>query len=160
MSHCLCRWLLSMHQGHPWCCRQRHRSGRYGPHRCICRLGVRCIGSALSAFSLLPTPNPQALLTCKVVSTLEAIRGAETGGKTGALRTHEHPLADACFSPPLPFPNTLGPLSPALAVLCCRDLCANIMVVSIIIIASTLGHTLHLVLIEEGLTGWALWVAA
>lgn len=34
------------------------------------------------------------------------------------------------------------------------------MVVSVIIIASTLGHTLHLVLIEEGLTWWALWVAA
>lgn len=34
------------------------------------------------------------------------------------------------------------------------------MVVSIVIVAATLGHTLHLVLIEEGLAGWALWVAA
>lgn len=47
-----------------------------------------------------------------------------------------------------------------LAVLSCRNLCANVVVVSIIIIASTLVHTLHLVLIEEGVAGWALWVAA
>lgn len=63
---------------------------------------------------------------------------------------------------PSPAPALPAPLlrSPALAVLCCGDTGAHIVVVPILVVAATLGHTLHLVLAEERLAGRTLWVAA
>lgn len=89
---------------------------------------------------------------------VQSLRGRErrAEGQQGAGLTV---CAGPASCPPRPHPRSATG-SPAPAVLRRGDPGASIIVVSILVVAAlTLGHALHLVLIEERLAGWALWVA-
>ena len=141
------------------------------------------IGSALvgartgwrrTGTGLIQSPQPPALKPtgpCLPVGLYVHWRPPEVQSLGGGERRAEGQQGPGLIVPawPRPVPAPCPPRprprsatgSPALAVLRRGDPGAGIVVVSVLVVAAaTLGHALHLVLVEERLAGRALWVAA